>query len=61
MSGQVITLTQEDLLALQAVLLDEDEGGALQFLQERIAPRIPKKGTAACDSTRRNPYLLQPE
>jgi hypothetical protein len=53
----VITLTEKDLLELQAVLVDDDPQGALGFLKERIVPKIPEKGTAACDSTRLNPYL----
>ena len=53
----VVTLNDEDLLELQAVLLDADEPAALEFLRMRIAPRIPVKGSAACDSSRLNPYL----
>ena len=53
----VITLEGKGLIELQAVLLDEDEGAALKFLKTRIVPKIPTKGTAACDSSRRNPYL----
>ena len=55
----VITLEQEDLLELQAVLLDADKAAALDFLSRRIAPKIPAKGNAPCDSTRRNPFLWQ--
>ena len=61
MSDLVVTLSQEDLLELQAVLIDKDEIRALQFLEDRIASKIPQKGTAACDSTRKNPYLLKPK
>lgn len=53
----VITLEEDDLLDLQAILLDADEAAALEFLEERIVPKIPVKGTAACDSSRLNPYL----
>lgn len=53
----VITLEEDDLLDLQAVLLDSDAPAALEFLVKRIAPKIPAKGTAACDSSRLNPYL----
>ena len=55
----VLTLEEDDLLALQAILLDEDEKEAMSFLKDRIAPRLPNKGTALCDSSRRNPYLLR--
>ena len=53
----VVTLDEKDLLALQAVMLDEDAEGALAFLKERIVPKVPAKGTAPCDSSRNNPYL----
>ena len=61
MNNIAITFNQEDLLELQAILLDRDEAAALQFLQDCVAPKLPHKGTAPCDSTRRNPYLLKPE
>jgi len=61
MNRLVVTLDEEDLLELQAILMDRDEAGALQFLEARVAPRIPQKGSAPCDSTRRNPYLLRPD
>jgi len=60
MSKLVVTLEEDDLMELQAILIDRDEAGALQFLEARLAARIPSKGTAPCDSTRRNPYLLPP-
>ena len=60
MNKIVVMLEESDLLELQAVLLDEDEPAALEFLKTRIVPRIPVKGTASCDSTRRNPYLWKP-
>lgn len=59
MSKVVLTLDDDDLLDLQEVLLDDDPAGALNFLKTRIAPRIPAKGTANCDSSRHNPYLLK--
>lgn len=61
MGKLVVTLSEEDLLELQTILMDEDEEAALQFLQTRLVSRIPQKGTAPCDSTRLNPYLLRPE
>ena len=57
----VVTLEAEDLVRLHAVLLDNDEAGALEFLKDRVAARLPTKGTAPCDSTRLNPYLLNPD
>jgi len=55
----VITLNAEALIELQAVLIDEDPDAALDFIKTRIVPQIRKKGTAACDSSRLNPYLLK--
>jgi hypothetical protein len=53
----VITLDAEALLHLHEVLVDEDPAAALDFIKTRVLPQVPKKGTAACDSTRINPYL----
>jgi hypothetical protein len=57
----VISLEDSDLLDLQEILLDEDAAAALTFLQTRIAPGIPSKGSRNCDSSRCNPYLLKPD
>ena len=57
MSKVVITFEEEDLLELQAVLLDADKAAALEFLKDRVVPKLPPKGMSACDSTHRNPYL----
>jgi len=56
-----ITLEEQDLIDLHAVLLDEDGSAALEFVKQRIASRIPVQGTALCDSSRCNPYLFRPE
>ena len=61
MNKVVVTLQEEDLHYLHQVLFDDDETGALDFLKTRIAPKIPAKGTANCDSSRRNPYLMKPD
>ncbi len=60
-SNVVITLDAEDLIQLQAVLIDEDPAAALDFVKTRIQPQIPKKGNMGCDSTRINPYSLKNE
>jgi len=60
MGKVVVALSEEDLIELQAILVDGDEKAALEFLQTRVAPKLPKKGTVACDSTRPNPYLVRP-
>ncbi len=61
MNKIAVTLKAKDLLDLQGILVDGDAEAALKFLETRIAPAIPLQGTANCDSTRRNPYLLKPE
>jgi hypothetical protein len=55
----VIMLAEADLMALWAALIDEDGAGALAFLKERVLPQVPRAGTAPCDSTRLNPFLLK--
>jgi len=59
MNEVLIALDEHALLELQEVLLDADQAGALEFLRKHIAPRIPRKGTAPCDSSRLNPFLLR--
>ena len=59
MARLVVTLEDEDLLDLQGVLLDDDEKAALDFIKRRISPKIPRKGTENCDSSRCNPYLMK--
>lgn len=61
MDSLVLTLNGDDLVELQAILIDRDRDAALSFLEERVAPRLPRKGTAPCDSTRLNPYILRSE
>ena len=55
----VITLEEAELLELQEILLDRDEKASLAFLQKCLGGKLPAKGTAACDSSRKNPYLLR--
>ena len=55
----VVTLEEEDLVELQAVLMDRDPAAALRFVETRIVVKIPQKGTMGCDSTSRNPFLVR--
>ncbi|MDK1031215.1 MAG: hypothetical protein QGD94_04350 [Planctomycetia bacterium] len=57
----VVALDEEELLELHAAVIDGDAEAALAFLRARIVPKVPARGTAACDSSRRNPYLLRPD
>ncbi len=59
MSKTVVTLSEEDLVELQAILMDRNKEAALEFLQSRIAARVPQKRTTGCDATHLNPYLLR--
>ena len=57
MNHVVITLKEDDLMALWEAMIDQEGGQALAFLRDRIVPQIPGSGSAPCDSTRLNPYL----
>ena len=35
-----LTLTDEELIELQRILLDEDQEGALRFLRERLKDKV---------------------
>ena len=59
MNQVTITLDERDLMALQEVVIDDDPVTALAFVKEHICPKIPSRGTAPCDSTRLNPFLLR--
>ena len=59
MNSVTILLDEEALLELQEVLLDGNPEAALSFVRKHIAPKIPRKGTAACDSSRLNPFILR--
>lgn len=59
MNKIVLTLEAEELVELQRIVIDADQKAALDFLNTRILPKIPTKGTAPCDSSRINPYLRQ--
>jgi hypothetical protein len=53
-----VLLDEDALIELHEVLLDDDAAGALAFVKRCIAPKIPAKGTAPCDSSRLNPFIL---
>jgi len=54
-----IILDEQALIELHEVLLDESPAAALEFVKGHIAPRVPRKGTAPCDSSRLNPFILR--
>jgi hypothetical protein len=53
-----VLLDEDALIELHEVLLDDDGARALAFVKRHIAPKIPAKGTAPCDSSRLNPFIL---
>lgn len=54
-----LVLSEEEVIELQEILIDDDEKASLDFIKKRIQPKIPKKGTAPCDSSRKNPFLMK--
>ena len=61
MDKMIVTLSEADVVELQVILIDRDQEAALQFLEERVAPKLPRISDAPCDSNRMNPYLLKRE
>ena len=56
MGNITIIFTEKEMIELQEILMDDDEKASLEFIKNRIQPKIPKKGTALCDSSRINPF-----
>lgn len=54
-----ISLNEEALLAPHEVLLDDSAEAALDFVKRYLAPALPRSGTAPCDSSRLNPFILR--
>ena len=57
----IMVFSEEEMIELQEILIDEDEKASLEFIRKRLQPKIPQKGTAMCDSSRKNPYLMKEE
>jgi hypothetical protein len=53
-----VILDEQALMDLHEVLLDDSPAAALEFVKRHIAPKVPRKGAAPCDSSRLNPFLL---
>ena len=53
-----VVLEEQDLLEIQRIAIDEDAEAALRFVLDRLTPCLPRKGSAPCDSSRLNPYLI---
>ncbi|MBE3573579.1 MAG: hypothetical protein IMW95_11650 [Moorella humiferrea] len=56
MGKVLIALDEEEQLMLQRICLDKDAGEALEFVLQKIAPKIPKKNSlpgGEADATRK--------
>ena len=59
MGKLVVTLSEEDVVELQAILMDGDQAGALAFLESRLAPGVREKGGGPEHATYHAPYRLK--
>ena len=49
MEKTVITLSEQEVLELKAILMDEDRGEALAFLKARILAQVLRKENSRMD------------
>lgn len=50
MSAVILELSREEIMRVEAILMDDDAEEALRFIKEVIRPRIRAKGSTALDS-----------
>jgi hypothetical protein len=50
MGKAVIELSDQELMRIEAILMDEDRADAFLFLKEVIKPKLRAKGSGALDS-----------
>jgi hypothetical protein len=50
MEMTVLGFTEEEMMRLEAILMDKDKEEALRFLLEVIKPKVRAKGSRALDS-----------
>ncbi|NIM06931.1 MAG: hypothetical protein GTO55_10260 [Armatimonadetes bacterium] len=48
MTATIITLSEEDLIRLQEILMDQDEKAALAFLRQVVEPEAEKRRKGKC-------------
>jgi hypothetical protein len=52
MSKTVIELDDQEVIRIEAILMDEDRADALLYLKEVIKPKIRAKGSSKLDSSK---------
>jgi hypothetical protein len=52
MSKTVIELDDQEVIRIEAILMDEDRADALLYLKEVIKPKIRAKGSSNLDSSK---------
>jgi hypothetical protein len=52
MSTTVIELNDQEVMRIEAILMDEDQTDALLFLKEVVKPKLRSKGSSSLDSSK---------
>lgn len=52
MSGIVLELTEQEVMAVEAILMDNDRDDAYRFVKEVIKPKIRAKGSVQLDASK---------
>jgi hypothetical protein len=52
MNKTIIELNDQEVMRVEAILMDEDAADALQFLKEVIKPKLRAKGSSELDSSK---------
>ena len=52
MSKTVIELDDQEVMRIEAILMDEDQTDALLFLKEVVKPKLRSKGSSSLDSSK---------
>ncbi len=52
MGKQVIELSDQEVMRVESILMDEDEQEALKFIKEVIRPKLRAKGSTTLDSSK---------
>jgi hypothetical protein len=51
-SKTVIELDDQEVMRIEAILMDEDQADALLFLKEVVKPKLRSKGSSSLDSSK---------
>ena len=52
MNKTIIVLNDQEVMRIEAILMDSDQHDALVFLKEVLKPKLRAKGSSALDSTK---------